>query len=272
MADFVINYQADMAFLTIPSFNASGLVAHGFTTRLGGFSQFPYHSLNMALHVEDDPQAVVANRRKICNVLKINHRDLVAAQQVHGEKIRVATALAKGKGAVDYNEAFAATDALITRVKMLPLSTYYADCVPIFLLDPVTPAIGLVHAGWKGTVLKIGAKTVQRMHAEFGTDPAACLVGIGPAIGSCCYEVELNVVEKLAQSFKQHEKLLTPVANGKWKLDLAQANVQSLLEVGVSQENITCSGLCTCCRTDLFYSFRAEQGQTGRMAALLMLK
>ncbi|WP_227767074.1 peptidoglycan editing factor PgeF [Zhaonella formicivorans] len=271
-SDFQLEQHGKLAYLTIPAFTATNLVNHCFTTRLGGFSQAPFQSLNMALHVGDNPEVVARNRREICSAIGINHLDLVAGEQVHGENIRVAVWEDKGRGAALYKQALLSTDALITRMPGVPLSTYYADCVPIFILDPVTPAIGLAHAGWKGTVLKIGAKTVLRMQAEFGSQPDNCLIGIGPSIGPCCYEVDGRVVERLAANFNVSEQFLQPAPRGKWLLNLWHANAYALQEVGVKAEHISYSRYCTSCNTELFFSYRAEQGKTGRMAALLMLK
>ena len=137
-------------------------------------------------------------------------------------------------------------------------------------MDPDNCAIGLAHAGWKGTLSRIGAKTLLRMGEEFGTSPARCLIGIGPSIGPCCYEVDEHVTKKFEEGSWEMAKIFQPF-NQKWKLDLQTANQLALLEVGALQENIFRSDFCTSCRTDLFFSFRAEEGQTGRMSALLML-
>lgn len=268
---FKLVKNGDLAYLTIPSFEATGLVTHAFTTRLGGFSSPPYDRLNLGLHVGDDPELVRQNRQRICHALGIDARRLVTAEQVHGDKVKVVTARDLGRGAFVYQEAIKATDALITKERKIPLSTYFADCVPLFILDPVTPAIGLSHAGWKGTVLKIGAKTIGRMAEEFGTQAKNCLVGIGPSIGPCCYEVDEAVVEKLAANFSEPGLFLKPKGQGKWMLDLWQANAWVFKEMGVKEENITFSGYCTSCHAQLFFSYRAQGGRTGRMAAILML-
>lgn len=269
--NFKLVKSGELAYLTIPSFEATGLVTHGFSTRLGGVSSAPYDQLNLGLHVGDAPSLVVQNRQRICEALGINPRHLVAAQQVHGDRVEVVTAQERGRGAVDYQGALEATDALITKEKKVPLTTYFADCVPIFILDPVTPAIGLSHAGWKGTVMKIGAKTIKRMAEKFGTKAQECLIGIGPSIGPCCYEVDEGVVERLAANFLNWETFLKPTGEGRFLLDLWQANAQALMEVGVKKENITMSGYCTHCHRSLFFSYRAQKGKTGRMAAILML-
>lgn len=270
-SSFELKKAGILTYLTIPKFEDTDLVQHGFSTRLGGNSQPPFSSLNLGLHVGDDKDTVLKNRKTFCQAVGVNWRDMVAAEQVHGDAVHVVTDLDRGKGASDYATALSATDALITNIPGIPLSTYYADCVPIFFLDPVTPAIGLAHAGWKGTVARIGAKTLLRMGDVFGTSPNKCLIGIGPSIGPCCYEVDEYVKDKFMEQSWTSEGIFKPVKQ-KWKLDLPTANERALLEAGALPENIFVSNYCTMCRTDLFFSYRAEEGKTGRMAAVIMLK
>lgn len=270
-SDFRLWETETLAYLTIPNFDETGLVRHGFSTRLGGYSQPPFQSLNLGLHVGDDNESVLKNRRLFCKSLKINWQDLVAAEQVHGDAVHIVSLQDKGKGAASYVSALSATDALITNLPRLPLSTYYADCVPLFYLDPETPAIGLAHAGWKGTLAKIGAKTLLKMAEVFGSRPDRCLIGIGPSIGPCCYEVDEFILNKFKKHFWPVEQIFYPTSS-KWKLNLQEANKLALLEAGALKENIFISNICTRCRNDLFFSYRAEEGKTGRMAAVIMLE
>ena len=164
-------------------------------------------------------------------------------------------------------------DALITNEKNLPLLLFFADCTPILIFDPVHQAIGVAHGGWKGTVQKIAAKTIEAMEAEFGTNPADCLVGIGPAIGACCYEVGENVRVAVTATFpQQQDTLLSSVSTDKWKLDLWQANRCQLEDAGVLPDKIDMANSCTQCNADVFFSYRADAGHTGRIGALLCLK
>ncbi|MDD4237382.1 MAG: peptidoglycan editing factor PgeF [Desulfotomaculaceae bacterium] len=264
--------QNKMHFYVFRHFEATGLVIHGFTTRNGGVSSKPYNSLNTAFHVSDDLENVRANRLKACKALDINAGDLVAGKQVHGDNVAIVDELDMGKGALSYADALPDTDALVTATRAVPLSSYYADCVPIFLLDPVHKVVALAHAGWKGTVLKIGKKTVNRMMQNFGTDPAKCLAGIGPSIGPCCYEVDDRVISPLRQGFPGYSDFIEDFIPGRWRLDLWEANRKTLLEAGLLPANIETASICTCCHPEAFFSYRAQQGTTGRMAALLMLK
>lgn len=265
-------FKNKLQFFVFNHFEATGLVVHGFTTRNGGQSRDPYASLNTAFHVGDDLEKVRANRLIACRALEISAGELVAGKQVHGDKVAIVDEKDMGKGAFAYVDALPDTDALVTGSLKTPLSSYYADCVPIFLLDPVHKVIALAHAGWKGTVLKIGKKTVDRMGQVFGTDPAKCLAGIGPSIGPCCYEVDDRVTGPLQQEFSGYLDFVENISPDRWRLNLWEANRRTLLEAGLLPENIETASICTCCQSEVFFSYRAEKGTTGRMAALIKLK
>lgn len=257
--------------MTVTPLTETGLVKHGFTSRLGGVSQPPFHTLNLGFTVQDAPEKVVENRRRAARAVGFPLEDLVALQQVHGDRVAVVAAEHRGRGALTYETALPGTDAVITNVPGVPLSTYHADCVPVIFLDPVTPAVGLAHAGWKGTALKIAAKTLLEMKKYFGTRVEDCLVAIGPSIGPCCYEVDRPVRDAFGQAFAHGEAFFRAAGQGKWHLDLWEANASALEEAGVPRDHIFTSRLCTGCQRDLFYSHRKENGLTGRMAALIML-
>ena len=256
----------------IPSFNATGLVTHGFTSRHGGWGGFPYASLNTALHVGDRAETVLANRAIVCQALGLNPADLVAGQQVHGADVHFVTAAERGRGATSYADALPDTDALVTKETGTPIVSFYADCVPVFLLDPARGVVALVHAGWKGTAAKICRKTVREMQARYGVEPSDLLAGVGPSIGPCCYEVGADVAVHFREGLFPPPVLRKKPQADKWFLDLGQANRAVLLEAGLLWEKITLAGLCTACRQDVFFSYRAEAGVTGRMCSLIMLK
>lgn len=269
---FTLRQQGNLQYFTIPAFTATGIVVHGFTARHGGLSNGPYASLNLAFHVGDDPEKVRANRKIVAGALGFIPEMLVTAEQVHGERIAIVTAGQAGMGAMDYESAISATDALITDLPGIPLATFYADCVPVLILDPIKKAIGLSHAGWKGTVLKIAQKTVLKMSEIYGTKPGDCLIGIAPSVGPCCYEVDSTVSREFEGEYKDTAGILTPSSPGKWRLDLWSANLRQLLETGVRQENVVISRICTCCNKNMLFSYRGEKGLTGRMGAFMMLK
>ncbi|ATW24950.1 peptidoglycan editing factor PgeF [Candidatus Formimonas warabiya] len=269
---FVKEQRENTYFFTVPSFTATNLVAHGYTCRLGGASAGDYASLNLAFHVGDDPVAVRNNRRQVVNLLGSSLDRLVAAEQVHGRNVHVVESRDGGRGSASMEDAILQTDALITNVPGMLLSMYYADCVSIFLLDPVKKAVALAHAGWKGTLQQVARETVHRMREVFGSDPGCCLAAIGPSIGPCCFQVDRPVFEQFAQTFTNPESFCLADGQGKWQIDLPKLNQQQLIRAGIPGENITQSNLCTACNHDIFFSHRQEQGQTGRQAALIMLK
>lgn len=252
------------------------LVTHAVSTRLGGVSKPPFDSLNLALHVGDEPADVLANRRKFIRSLGFGLADIVTPNQVHGDKIFRADENYRGCGCANYADSIPETDALITNTPKLPLMLCFADCVPIFFVDVETCAVGLAHGGWKGTLKKIAAKTFRKMNSEFGTQPEDCLIGIAPSIGACCYEVGDAVVDKCKAAFPDNYDELLIKRDGKIFLDLWRANVLQLLEVGIPEKNIDVAGKCTCCESSWYFSYRAAQknhlDRTGRIATVIAIK
>lgn len=247
------------------------LCVHGLTGRLGGVSQKPYDSLNMALHVGDNPADVWENRRRFLHALGLKAEDMVTPEQVHGQHIvRVGRAEA-GRGAKEYEDSIPETDALITDEPGLPLVLCFADCTPVLFLDPEHLAVGIAHGGWKGTVKKIAQKTVMAMTKEFGTKPSDVLAAIGPAIGPCCYEVGEEVAGQFREAFPYHVEDIISQMGDKVHLNLWQANRLQLMDIGVKSENIDMADTCTACKHQWFYSYRADGGTTGRMAAVIAL-
>lgn len=244
------------------------------STRFGGVSDKEYASLNLALHNGDAIDIVLENRRRFAHGLQIDPAMLCTCEQVHGTTVSRVGKKEAGAGSQTYETAIGVTDALITNEKGLPLFLFFADCTPILFFDPEHMAIGLAHGGWKGTVGKIAQKTVLAMKREFGTCPEQCLIAIGPAIGPCCYEVDAYVKDRFVEAFPLREKqIISPGRDaGKWMLDLGAANRIQLEEIGVKPEHIDTAGVCTKCNSDVFFSYRADHGKTGRIGALLCLK
>ncbi len=233
------------------------------STRVGGVSQGPYHELNMGYHVGDDPENVTENRKIFFNAIGIELDSLVLARQIHSDNIMVVDKSHAGYGAYDFESGLPGTDAIITNSNSIAIGILTADCVPVMLFDPIKKVIGVAHAGWKGSLLKIAKKTVLKMKEVYGTEPNDCLVALGPCIGKCCYEVSDNIIEQFGKAFNHEFK------KDENKLDLLQVIKIQLFEIGV--KNITCMELCTACNRNLFYSHRAENGLTGRMISLLKL-
>jgi len=204
------------------------------------------------------------NRKVFLSPLGIDYRRLVCAKQIHGSNIKYADEADAGKGALAYLDAIPDTDALITNKKGLPLAIFTADCLAVFLYDPRHQAIGLVHAGWRSTRDKILSKTILRMQELFKTEPGGLVLTFGPAIGSCCYEVE--------EEFKKFFPKAVISRNGRFYLDLELENKNQALAEGLRQENISGPGDCTFCAPKKFFSFRREGEEAGRMMSVLMLK
>ncbi len=253
---------------------AAAPVVAAFTTRRGGVSRGHLAQCNLGLAVGDDPEAVLANRRLALDGVGLPLASVVAAEQVHGDRVARVGRGEAGRGATARETAIPGVDALITDEAGLTLMIGCADCVPVYLLAPERPAIGLAHAGWRGTVGRIAAKTVRAMTEAFGSRPEAMLAAVGPSIGPCCYEVDEPVAGPVRRAFGQAaDGLLIPQDRpDRWRLDLWEANRLTLLGAGLRPENIGVAGLCTACHQDRFFSHRASDGRAGRMAALLALR
>ena len=271
MNKFRINENCGITYFSIPAFEQTGMVISCFTSRIGGVSEKPYSSLNLGVKTEDTKERILNNYDLLSKTLNIPLENCVLSDQVHKDKIKIVTEVDRGKGIIRSSD-ISEIDGMITNQKGIALVTLYADCVPVFLFDPIHRAIGLVHAGWKGTVLRIAQKALASMQQSFGTEPKDCMVAIGPSIGKCCYEVDAPVIDKFNQNLTNLHKYVYFKENNKYNLDLWEANKNQLEEMGILQRNIVISELCTQCNNHLFFSHRVEQGLTGRMAAVLQLK
>lgn len=272
MADFTWEDKGGLSYLRVEFLEARAPVRAVFTSRRGGVSKAPYNGLNLGLHVGDDPQAVLANRVLLAGVLDRPLESWVIGAQVHGNEVARVGREETGSGVRELASALADIDALVTATPGVTLVAFYADCVPLYLVDPVNRALGLAHAGWQGTVLKVGARTVARMVTEFGSRPADLLAAIGPAVGPCCYQVDARVADAVREQLPSSGEFLVPDSPYHWRLDLPRANYLGLLEAGLRPDHIVTAGICTCCRPETFFSYRASGGLTGRQAALLALR
>ncbi|MCR8845736.1 peptidoglycan editing factor PgeF [Paenibacillus sp. SC116] len=243
----------------------------GFTTRRGGVSQGGRDSLNCALHVQDDPSHVVENRKRLASVVNMPFDAWTCAEQVHGQDVYVVKAADKGRGRLEREDAIPDSDALITNEAGIWLTSFYADCVPLLFVDPVTRAIGVAHAGWKGTVGKIAERTVEAMQRTYGSELGNIRAAIGPSIGACCYEVDDRVIQPIQRLLndlpEEANAALKPTNEGRAMLDLREINRQLLIQAGILSSHIECTTWCTGCHTQWFYSHRVEGGGTGRMAS-----
>ncbi len=253
-------------YLAYPLLEKTGAVRHGFSTRLGGVSTGHCATMNISTTRGDDPAAVEENRRRIAKAIGVRAENMTYTNQTHTTNVAVVEAKDRGK-------RFMETDGMVTNVPEICLVTFYADCVPLFFVDPVHRAIGLSHSGWRGTVGKMGKVTIERMREEYGTDPAQVVAAIGPSICQDCYEVSVDVIEKFRENFDKDlwPELFYEKADGKYQLNLWRANQAVLTEAGVQGENIAVTNLCTHCNPDILFSHRSTGTARGNLSAFLAL-
>lgn len=259
-------------YIQFKNLSATGIVKHGFSTRKGGVSTGIFSSMNLNFKRGDDPDAVMENYRRMAAALNMRVEDMVLSDQTHTTNVRVITEEDRGKGILkpqDYSDV----DGMITNVPGIVLVTSYADCVPLYFVDPVRKAIGLSHSGWKGTVGHIGQKTVWKMHEVYGSEPKDIVAAIGPSICQSCYEVSDDVAEAFRANFTADEAadILLDKGNGKYQLDLWKANWYVLTNAGILPEHLSVTDLCTACHPDLLWSHRKTNGQRGGLSAFLSL-
>lgn len=268
-----VKEAGEVTYLTYPAFEKLEGIIHGFSTRLGGVSRGIYSSMNLSFTRGDEEEAVKENYRRIAQAIGFQTEDIVTSDQTHTANVRKVTDADRGKGITvprDYQDV----DGMVTNVPGLVLATFYADCVPLYFADPVKRVIGLSHSGWRGTVAKIGKVTVEKMKEEYGCHPEDILAAIGPSICQDCYEVSEDVIEEFKTAFagEYQERLYYKKKNGKYQLNLWEANRLIFLEAGIPEANISMPGICTCCNPEFLFSHRASHGKRGNLAAFLGLK
>lgn len=260
-------------YLEYPMITETGIVKHGFSTRLGGVSKDCFASMNLSFTRGDYEADVRENFRRIAEEIGVECENLVFSQQTHTTNVRVVTEEDRGIGfarPLEYTDV----DGLVTNVPGICLVTFYADCVPLYFVDPVKKAIGLSHSGWRGTVGKIGKMTVELMQKEYGCDPKDIIAAVGPSICQDCYEVSEDVIEKFKENFDENswESLFYKKENGKYQLNLWKANEWIFKEAGILSEHISVTNVCTHCNSDILYSHRKTGNKRGNLAAFLALK
>lgn len=259
----------ELEYLTFPLLEDLGVVRHLITTRLGGVSKGEFSTMNLSFTRGDKEEAVCANYERIAGVLGCQVSDMAASHQTHTTNIRRITAKDKGKGIVcarDYENV----DGLMTEEPGIVLVTYYADCVPLFFVDPVLKVIGLAHSGWRGTIGRMGERMVKEMERTYGCRPENLYAAVGPSICRDCYEVS----EEVAVPFIDMLGSGTAVPGkqpGKYQLDLWLANEIILRQAGIPPQNIAVTDICTCHNSDYLFSHRASGGRRGNFGAFLTL-
>ncbi len=255
--------NGNLCYYKIDSFEESGIVRAMFTTRHGGVSEGCWESMNLRINSGDKIENVRRNYEIIAKELLTDSKRFVLSKQVHKTDIKDVTEEHIGNGLWRDN-AFESADALVTNVKNLPLVTFFADCVSVFLLDKKQEVLALVHSGWRGTADRISALTVEHMRDKYGSNPSNIIAAIGPSIRQCCFEVGEEVAEHFDEGFIDRTQ-------NKPHVDLQGTIFSQLLSVGLRSENITDSGICTVCKSDEFYSHRVMGNERGTMAAIAVL-
>ena len=268
-----IKEKNGVVWLEFPALAKTGMVKHGFSTRLGGVSEGEFSTMNFTFTRGDNPDHVKENYRRMSEALLVDEKKMVLSWQTHTTNVRAVTEEDAGKGIWrerDYQDV----DGLVTNVPGITLVTFFADCVPLYVIDPVHRAIGLSHSGWRGTVERMGEKTLKVMEKEYGTRAEDVVVGIGPSICQDCFEVGPEVADAFAGAF-QKEKLpclYYKKENGKYQLDLWKANEIIFQEAGVKEEHIHVTDICIHCNPKFLFSHRAVGTKRGNLAAFLCLK
>ena len=270
-----------LLLLKYPLLECTGIVEHCFTTRLGGVSTDIFSTMNLSFTRGDEEAAVRENYRRLARALGAEVGQFVCSDQTHTVNVRRVTAADAGKGLTrerDYRDV----DGLITDEPGLVLSTFYADCVPLYVVDPVHRAIGMSHSGWRGTAARMGAVTLSAMQEAYGTRPEDVVCAVGPSICRDCYEVSADVADIFAEEFPGHEQEILAEseknsvgmahADKKYQLDLWKANEIIFQEAGVRKEHLAVTDICTCCNPKLLFSHRASHGKRGNLGGFLYLK
>ena len=240
-------------------------VEHCFTTQCGGVSSGKISGLNLGFRCGDNPDSVTENYKLVAKDMGFPFERITAGRQTHSANIRIITNEDAGKG-VSRESEMQDVDGLVTNVENLPLVVFYADCVPILLADEESGVVAAVHSGWRGTVSEIAGKAVEIMKNEFSARPENIKAAIGPSIGKCCFETGPEVASQF------DKQLVLQNNDGKFFVDLWEANKMILQKSGVREENIDVLELCTVCNSDMLYSYRTHKDATGRMGAFIMLK
>ena len=258
--------------LYFPILENTGIVEHCFTTRAGGVSEGIFDSLNLSFTRGDDESAVMENYDRLAAALDTRKEQFVCTDQTHTTNVIRVGKEDCGYG-VTRQKPYTDVDGLVTDEPGVVLSTFFADCVPLYFVDTVNRAIGLSHSGWRGTVGRMGQRTLEKMATEFGTNPKDIVAAVGPSICQDCYEVSEDVAEEFIKEFSGHaDEILINKGNGKYQLDLWKTNEIVLIEAGVKKENVAVTNICTCCKPDLLFSHRASKGKRGNLGAFMYIR
>lgn len=272
MDEWQLHQRNGFAFWSIERWLQAG-VNMAFSTRWGGISEEPFNTCNLGLHVGDDASKVFANRtRFLHDAFEADLGQAVCCQQVHGDKVLKIDKSHQGRGAFLYEESLPDYDAMITDEPGVYLLTFYADCIPVYFFDPVHRAVGIAHSGWKGTMQQIAVTTLTAMQQQFASRCDEMYAAIGPGIAACCFEITADLAHKVDIAFSDFHDIIYHKEYSSIYWDLPETNRQMLIKQGVIPDHIISSKLCTSCHPEHFFSYRRDQGKTGRMGALIALE
>lgn len=248
-------------------------VKHAYSTRIGGVSTGVCESMNLRNCEWDTRLNYEENMRRFCGALDVPFERIVASHQTHTTNVHVVTEEDVPTGTL-FGREFMDVDGLVTNVRNVPLVTSFADCIPLYLVDPVQRAIGMSHAGWRGTVGEIGRITVETMVKAYGTNPSDLIACVGPGICQDCYEVSVDVYQSFEEHFtkEQLEQIFIRKPDGKFQLDLWLANKLVLRSCGVPEAHISLTDICTKCNAEYLFSHRAMGNKRGNQCGFLMLE
>lgn len=247
----------------------SSSLRHCVSTRHGGVSEGECSSLNLGFNRNDSRENVKRNFEIICDSVGIDCESLVLTNQVHDNKIKVISSSDKGKGFSKESD-IKGIDGFVTNEKGITMVAFYADCVPVLLYDDNKKVAALLHSGWKSTYKGISAEAVKIMREDFKCRAEDITAAIGPSIHKCCFEVGEDVYDLFIGKYKDR-KYYSRIGSGKWRIDLQGIIEDTMLECGLSKQNIQQSNICTKCRKDLFFSYRGDSGRTGSLAAFMQI-
>lgn len=266
-----INFNNGVPYISYRILGDIPWLKNAVSTRLGGVSKYYLASMNLGFNRGDLDENVIRNHEIFANVIGVNPKNIVTGNQTHTTNVKVVTKDDCGKG-IYRDRNYTDIDGLITNEKGIVLATYYADCVPLLIVDTKNKAIGLSHSGWRGTVGKIGKVTIEKMGELYGTKPEDIVACIGPSICQKCYEISEEVAVQFKEAFPDNIKeILIDKGNGKYQLDLWECNRINFKEAGVLPENIKVTDICTCHNTDVLFSHRGHNGKRGNLGAFLSI-
>ncbi|MFP7494168.1 peptidoglycan editing factor PgeF [Terribacillus saccharophilus] len=255
-------------YMELDGWSSPDDIISGITTKYNGVSKAPFDSLNMGLHVGDEPEDVIKNRELLAEDIQFPLDRWTLGEQVHGTEIAVVTKCEAGRGSKSLTDSIPSVDGLITNEKGMLLAAFFADCVPLYFYDAASGWIGMAHAGWRGTVADMAGKMVESLCAHgAGRDSLQAMVG--PCISKNRYEVDDRIVQQIPGQFR--EKVLSPSAQDRHQLDLQALNRLYLLQAGIREGNIRTAAYCTYDH-EAFFSHREDQGKTGRMLGFIGMK